>query len=259
MFGPCPERFILRRMDYLSDQEGILRRFRRERAGWDKHLKNTREFISESLARTETEHLVVLGSGWLLDLPLDELPESIQRISLIDVNFPRRVRKTAAAGRKIECIPADITGGYIMGVYKAVKNGKKSFTVPAGIPPPFIQPEKGKTLLSLNILNQLDILIVDYIKRKTDTKEEDLSEFRKLLQESHMGMLQSHPFILITDFREVVMNGNDSVRDERDLIFTDFPRGEYENEWDWMFDSRQLYRENANTLLKVRAVFSKGL
>jgi hypothetical protein len=259
MLAPCPERRILRRMDYLSDQEGILRRFRRERKGWETHLKNTREFITESLTQTEVTRLVVLGSGWLLDFPLDELPPSVEKISLVDVNFPREVENLSRKSGKVELIKADITGGYIQAIYEQLRQGKKIFTIPEDIAPPSIAPEKGKVILSLNILNQLDILLVDYIKRKMKAGDDEIAGFRRLLQESHLNMLRPHPFILVSDHREVSLGEKGQVEDDKSLLFTDLPKGEFEKEWDWMFDSNRLYNENANTLLKVRAIFSKGL
>jgi hypothetical protein len=259
MLLPCPDRKILRRMNYLSDQDGIIRRYLREKEGWEEHTRKTREFILESLGKTEVSHIVVLGSGWLLDFPLEELPAGIKKISLIDVNFPGQVVRRAEKTGKAEFITADITGGFISAVYESAKNKRSRFEIPSGVLSPSIDPEPGKMLVSLNILNQLDILLVEYIERKLECDAETIAGFRRVIQESHINMLIQHPFILVSDTREILFNNKGDVTEEKDLLFTPFPKGELSREWDWMFDTRQLYNENADTLMKVRAVFSKGL
>ena len=64
----------MRRAGYLKDQTGIRRRYEREQEPWQQHIDNTRRFIVES-ARKAANHksVAVLGSGWLLDVPVDEL------------------------------------------------------------------------------------------------------------------------------------------------------------------------------------------
>jgi len=113
-------------------------------------------------------------------------------------------------------------------------------------------------IVSLNILNQLDILLVDYIREHAQCKEEDIISLRKTLQESHIQMLSEHPFVLITDFREILINTDGRVAGEKDLIFTELPSGCLEQEWEWEFDTHHLYYANANTMMKVKAFFSKG-
>jgi len=63
----------IRRMGFIKDQEGIMNRYLRESSQWKEHLEHTRKFIRESFAQTEAETVAVLGSGWLLDVPLDHL------------------------------------------------------------------------------------------------------------------------------------------------------------------------------------------
>jgi hypothetical protein len=258
MLTPAPERKILRRMDYISDQKGIMRRYFREQEGWKSHLDRAGNFISVVLQNNETNHIVVLGSGWLLDFPIEKILQSVARITLVDVHFPAQVLRKAEKLKNVECLPADITGGYIQAVYNQVKLNKLTFTIPGGITAPRISPEKGKLILSLNILNQLDILLIDYIQKEAHCSEDLIIKFRKLLQESHVQMIMEHPFILMTDYREILINNQGKTLQEKDLIFTELPEGELTREWEWHFDTHQLYNAHANTIMKVRSVFSKG-
>lgn len=259
MFTPAPDKKILRRMGYISDQEGIMRRYLREANGWNEHLRNSARFIIDSINETDTDNLVVLGSGWLLDFPIGEIPSRVRKISLVDVNFPSLVIKKVKDMKGVECITADITGGYIEMIYNLMKAGAKNFRLPSQLPVPRISPEKGKMILSLNLMNQLDILLVDYLQKFGVTDDSLIMNLRKNLQSDHINMLKDHPFILITDYMEVLMNSRGKIVEEKDLIHVPFPGGDRSAQWAWLFDTNRLYNSHADTLLKVKAVFSKPL
>ncbi|MCB8994597.1 MAG: hypothetical protein H6538_03205 [Bacteroidales bacterium] len=256
MWKPSPPRKILRRMKYISDQEGILRRYFREQEGWEKHLSKTAESIISVLESEKYKHVIVLGSGWLLDFPMERILNYVERISLFDVHFPRQILKKAEALKGVECIQADITGGVIEDVYFKLKN--KTLNFPFAIPEPEIEKEEGMLIISLNILNQLDILLADYIlSRKPDSPGIEIDNFRKDLQARHISMLGKHPFILVTDCREILINTEGKVLEEKNLIYTELPSGDRYDEWEWEFDTQGLYNPNVNTVLKVKFIYSK--
>jgi hypothetical protein len=70
-------------MGFIKDQEGIMNRYLRESSQWKKHLEKTRNFISGSFSHTEAETVAVLGSGWLLDVPLDHLVQRFRHVYLV--------------------------------------------------------------------------------------------------------------------------------------------------------------------------------
>ena len=39
--------------------------------------------------------IAVLGSGWLLDVPLDHLCSGLEQVYLVDINHPPQIRKKA--------------------------------------------------------------------------------------------------------------------------------------------------------------------
>ena len=258
MLAPAPELKVLRRMDYISDQKGIYRRYLRELKGWDQHLEQTGNFITRILLENEFRHIVVLGSGWLLDFPIERILSLVKKITLVDVHFPEQVLKRVNELDNVDCIRADVTGGYIHAVYEQLRHNRTRFFIPGDIKNPGIKAERGKLVLSLNILNQLDILLVDYIQKKAVCNADQILEFRKMLQELHIRMLREHPFILVTDFREILINNLGKILEEKELLFTGWPSGDLECEWDWTFDYHQLYNAHGDTQMKVRAVFSKG-
>jgi len=258
VFAPAPERKILRRMNYISDQQGILRRYLREEGGWNSHLDHCSEFILRILKYNATEQLVVLGSGWLLDFPVEKILPLVKKVYLVDVHFPPQILKKAENSDKIECVNADITGGLIKNIYDKLGHSKKNFQIPEFVPKPVISKENGKLVISLNIMNQLDILIIDYIRKNIELHDADILKLRKNIQDAHLQMLSENAFILISDYREILMNSKGKILEERDLIFSQLPSGDETDEWEWSFDTHRLYNAHADTIMKVKAIFSKA-
>ena len=64
---------ILKKFGFFKDQNGIINRYLREKEAWQAHLSNTRDFIINSSMNKDNSKAVILGSGWLLDIPVDEL------------------------------------------------------------------------------------------------------------------------------------------------------------------------------------------
>ncbi|MEZ5000312.1 MAG: hypothetical protein R2727_06585 [Bacteroidales bacterium] len=64
---------VLRKMGYIKDQQGIIRRYLREMGGWDTHLHHTRNYILESVKRREPAKVTILAAGGCSTFPLRRL------------------------------------------------------------------------------------------------------------------------------------------------------------------------------------------
>jgi hypothetical protein len=115
-----------------------------------------------------------------------------------------------------------------------------------------IRPEN-TYCISLNILNQLDILLIDFLKKYFDLSEQVCNDFRKFVQSSHLEMLGTNS-CLITDVEEIRKSFNTDEEKRKNLIYTDLPQGKKTGEWLWDFDSAGLYHEKSTTKLRVRAI-----
>ena len=261
MFSSSPENKILNRMGYISDQQGILNRYFREKEGWAEHLINTKEFILECLAGKEVNKLIVLGSGWLLDFPLEKLYSQIKKISLIDIYHPPQVIKKVKNFPGVECISADITGGYIRQIYDKVNECKKhktEFSFDDNITIPVYSGDENDYIISLNILNQLDILLTDYIKSQIKVSDNSILQIRKKLQKDHINFLSTTKYILITDSEEIIINNQGEKESSKNLLYSDLPLSDYSKEWSWRFDNSGLYNPKRQTHMNVRALYSES-
>lgn len=252
-----PGKKVLRKMSYLKDQKGILNRYLRESDAWDEHLKRSREFILNDISKRKPENIFVLGSGWLLDFPLEEVLEIVSSAVLVDIVHPVQIKAKVAKSDKLEMLTGDLGGSLIMDVFRLVQESKKINTRPdlktiqmKDLP---VFPENSY-LVSLNILCQLDILIVDYLKQYWKFEEGDLKDFRGRIQEAHIGLFKSYPGILITDFLEKNYSKKGDVIAEKKLVYAEFPPAVLKENWTWEFDTKGMYIDNLKVCLEISAM-----
>jgi hypothetical protein len=247
---------MIRKMNFFSDQEGIMTRFLREKENWDLHLQNTQRFIIDAFRDTELKNIAVLGSGWLLDLPLEYLSERFENVLLLDIHHPPQAKKKASRFNNVSFQEIDITGGGIEFVWELGKiNPEECNSVLESFTP--VLPEldlKPDAFISVNILNQLDILLVDYLKEKYSCFTEDhYTIFRKSIQQFHLDWISQNPGCLISDVEEENYKKN-VLLTSYDLVHVDLPEYKRTDSWIWDFDLSGFYHHELQTKLKVQAI-----
>ena len=184
--------YILQKMQYLSDQQGIMRRYIREKENWDLHLKKSKSFILKAAETKQKGKMVVLGSGWLLDLPLDDLSKQFKEIILVDIVHPKQILRKIENYSNVTTIKADITGGLINFIYHTLKTDKKKkqkTLLTSAELFSFSLPENTDFVISLNVMCQLHIILIDYIKRFNAYSDSELKNLVTQIQQSHINML----------------------------------------------------------------------
>jgi hypothetical protein len=248
---------ILRRMDYISDQSGIYNRYAREMENWSSHLERTKEYITGFIQRHSFHTLTILGSGWLLDLPVELLSRNLRKIFLYDVFHPVQIRKKLRSYKCFELIDSDITGGLIENVYSAVelykKNKKKTGITDLEFTG-FNPVEETDGYISLNILNQLDMLIIDFLEKKQIYAEQELKMLRKIIQQNHLNALPKDKSCLVTDFEELIYRKKEVPEISRHLLYAELPEGNNVQTWEWLFDTTGSYHKGCKTIFRVIAM-----
>lgn len=248
---------IIRRMGFIRDQEGIMNRYIGESEQWKHHLEKTRSFIAASFTGSPAESVAVLGSGWLLDVPLEELRLRFRHIYLVDIYHPPQIRKKVAGLEGVELVEEDLSGGAIEQLWKLLQKNKHSIPaerlveeISLNTPLIGIQPD---ALISVNLLNQLDILLCDHIRRKLPYQQEISLSFRAAIQAFHLEWLTKRTGCLVTDIKEHRIPEKGSAS-SKSLLYTDLPEGIRRDSWQWDFDSRGTYHPGARTRMEVQAV-----
>jgi len=244
-------------MGYISDQSGIYNRYAREMENWNAHLERTKQYISSYILKNQFQTATVLGSGWLLDLPLEILSLSLKKTLLCDVHHPPQIKQKLRKYDGFELITADITGGHIANAYEAVhryRKSKKKTGISDPEPKGFMPAEETDCYISLNVLNQLDILIIDYLKAQNIYSTDELNALRKSIQQNHLNMLPKNRSCLITDFEETVFRKEDVPEYSKSLLYTELPGGKNIQTWEWLFDTTGSYHKGCKTVFKVVAM-----
>lgn len=248
---------VLRKFGFKKDQNGIINRYLREKDGWKSHLANTGNFVLHSAKEKEKESCVVLGSGWLLDIPIENLKEDFKKVYLVDIVHPEQITHKYRKFENIEFIKVDISG-YIEPVYNFIKENKKKKAPLNKIVPHF--PKDFENLLknasfvvSVNILNQLDILICDYLKKQEIYSDEEIRNFRKIIQQKHIDLLPKNKSCIITDYEELNYDDHMNLIKSKLLVHIKLPDGKDIRKWKWNFDLRKTYHQNYKTVFKVMA------
>jgi len=231
-------RRILHRMGYYNYQQGLIYRNLDQKNGWNSHLAHCRDFIIKTIGLVNPSRITVLGSGWLMDLPIAEMAEKAEKISLVDIVHPPEVIEQTAGLRNVEISEQDVSGGLIKEVWN--KAGKKIFfnKLPSlgTIVIPEYQPVGDPGfVISLNIATQLEVLPERLLKRKSKAPDEEYIRFRKDIQEKHIGFLKKHISVLITDEAEIIYKANGSQTENKTLL-AELPASRISDSWIWDFD-----------------------
>ncbi|HOO98577.1 MAG TPA: hypothetical protein PLV06_11885 [Bacteroidales bacterium] len=247
-------RRILHRMGYYSYQDGLIRRHNYQSEGWLNHERKCREFILEAFDNIRPSTVTVLGSGWLMELPLAELAERCSLIRLVDIFHPPEVKKQTAAMGNVELVEDDVSGGIIREVWE--KTGKRTFfnrpdTLQSIEIPVYNLPDDTGMLISLNILTQLEILPERLLRRKTGAGEDEFAGFRKSLQQNHLALLKKFRSVLISDSDEIITDRQGNRSERKTMLVS--PEQEPAGEWIWDFDVSGYDSSIRKSLFRVRA------
>lgn len=240
-------------MGYYDYQNGLIYRHLNQEGGWDEHHDHCRSFILKALDLYKPEKITIIGSGWLLDLPIAEIAGKTKTVCLVDIIHPPEVIIQTGAFDNVELKELDITGGLIEEVWKRTRKysflnklrSLDSITIPEDV----TLNDPGM-VVSLNILTQLESLLIDFIKKRSKIKEEDFDCFRAGIQKKHLDFLRKFNSVLITDTTEVIID-NSGKEAISPTIFAELPSGQFIEEWDWHFDLVRSDFYNKKSILKV--------
>ncbi len=224
---PCSSH--LRQLGYLKELIGIQSRYHRSHKLWRSHLQKTKGFILEGARRCNRRRkVVILGSGWLLDIPLKSLAGMFDEVFLLDVVHPLTARRTARRFPNVKLVEKDVSG-VAMDVFQLARRvritGKKE---PLSALGPSVPQSKNDIdyVVSANLLSQLPMVPVEYLRKLQDRvggsmyKEPEIQEFTRRILEQHVqtlreGVCQS---CLVADVEAITLDREDKVVEKMGLL-----------------------------------------
>jgi hypothetical protein len=249
-------RTILHRMGYYNYQRGLIFHHIDEEGSWNSHLKNCRDFILKAIDFYMPSKVTVLGSGWLLDLPLKEINEKVTEINLVDIIHPPEVKEQAARLNRVILREEDISGGLISEVWE--KAGHRSFfnklqSLNYIVINEYVPQFDPGMIISLNILTQLETLPLELLKKHSVKNEENYFRFRKEVQSKHISFMKNHKSVLITDISEVITDSSGNTT-EKPSVLTTLPEAKFKEEWTWNFDFKKSDYYSKKSVFKILAM-----
>lgn len=248
-------------MGYFRDQQGIINRYLRESTQWKDHLDRTRNFIQSSFpidpdGKKIPGAVAILGSGWLLDVPLEHLRIAFEKVYLVDICHPPQIIKKLEKVENVSFLEEDLSGGGIEQVWHFTHGKGPATLEDFAASLKFASPLEGKNpsaIISLNLLNQLDIILCDYLSAKGKADLETLDLIRSRIQSFHLEWITKKPGCLITDTREISIH-KDGLEEIKSLLFTPLPPANKTEAWNWEFDSSGRYRSGIRSRMEVEAL-----
>jgi hypothetical protein len=230
LLTPCPR--VARRLGYLYEVIAIKARHARCRKAWAPHLERTRSVLRAAMARCEQgRKAVILGSGMLLDVPLDELARGFRQVVLVDLVHPLGARWRRRRFANVIALTADVTN-----TAEALLRAAKSPGQPLPVSKPTLFLEDGEVDLvaSVNLLSQLPYLPVEFLRGVGNRSEQAITEFSRGLIRAHLDYLRRLPGVvaLVADVEQHKLGRDGSVVARTDTLHgIELPwRGE---EWVW--------------------------
>jgi hypothetical protein len=229
----APER--VRKYGYLRRLIAIEFRERRNRGAWGPHLAHTRQFILKAADLVEQPRTaVIIGSGLLLDVPLEDLSDRFERVYLADIFHMPQVRRKVQRHLNVKLLAGDVTGIFAMMKDHKAPGGK----TPA--PPPRIPHLADADLIvSCNCLTQLAGPFNDLFRKTRGFADADCDQLSRQVMEHHIKAVAHDAKgigVIITDTERFAMQGERIVSrldllKEAQLPGTQHPQ--YDEEWDW--------------------------
>ncbi|OFX78256.1 MAG: hypothetical protein A2X12_09080 [Bacteroidetes bacterium GWE2_29_8] len=243
--------------NYIKDQKGILKRYNREKENWDYHLNFTKNYIINFIKKNKGGNVCVLGSGWLLDVPLKELSEYSNKVLLVDIYHPKSIIKEVNKDySNVYFLETDINGGVMQNLansFKTLKKGSNKLSLESICESSFSIEGDFNIFISVNLLNQLDIIVADYIKKHKIYRSDEIRNIRANIQNNHINFLKNKNSCLISDIEEKLTDDNGKTILTNNLLYGDISMAKNIEKWEWIFDTKKLYNKDYNTTFNVIA------
>ena len=201
----CPA--PLKRMGYLKELIAVDARHRRCREAWAPHLRHCHDLIGKATENIRHRKVTVLGSGLLLDIPIEELAAAFEEVALVDILHLPMVEKRVRAWPNVRLVTLDLTG-VAEATWRHVSQGRTgALPAPEVDTGPFAESD---LVVSANLLTQLPLLPMGLVQGMGRGYEDgDVKAFAKRIVGHHLDFLMALPgrTCLLTETERVIVGG----------------------------------------------------
>lgn len=220
-----------RRMGYLSAAIGLGARHTRCREAWRPHLQHTRDCLLRSaLAAPADGCALVLGSGLLLDIPVEQLSQHFREVVLVDVVHLPEVRRRVRALANVRLLELDVTG-----CVEALLSYHRGATLPEPVVP-VLELRDLRWVASVNLLSQLHLLPAEWLQaRWPGVPEAALQAWARRLLMAHVDWVvgMGVPWCLVADIEQTTRDSSGLILEQTQLYDVLAPLGAVRETWSW--------------------------
>jgi len=248
---------LRRKFGFGSDHAGIISRYLNEEKNWFEHLNNTKRIILENTHEKNKNICMIIGSGWCLDVPAEELSKMFNKVFLVDIIHPRQVVHKMKKFPNVEFLTLDISG-FLEPLYQYKRTYQRNVYLYELLNKhdeiSFIKKYNPDFVVSVNILSQLAFFPDKYIERYGLSSKKEQSLIRELIEKRHLEILPEGKSVLITDYYESEYNLNGNFIRGRERLSVPLPKEKIIKEWVWDFDLSGNYYTGNPVKFKVAAL-----
>lgn len=234
----APER--VRRHGYLSRLIALEFRARRCRAAWAPHLARCQDFIRTAARLAPRRDVaVIVGSGLLLEVPLEDLARDFARVFLIDMFHMPAVRRRVRRFENVTLLTGDVTG-----VFAAIKDGRAPGPHQPAPPAKIPHLTEADLAVSCNCLTQLAGPFVAQLERTPGFSDLDADRIAYQIMAHHAEAFAKRAHgvsAIITDIERHIMAGVHTI-ERIDLLkalkLPPTPTHTHNEEWNWRIAPR---------------------
>ena len=233
---PCPR--PLRDMGYLKELIAVDARHRRCREAWAPHLRHCHDLIGKATENIRHRKVTVLGSGLLLDIPIEGLADAFDEVVLVDILHLPAVEKRVRAWPNVRLQTLDLTG-VAEATWRHVSQGRSGpLPAPEADTGPFAESD---LVVSANLLTQLPLGPMGLVQGMGRSgargfEDADIKAFSKRIVGHHLDFLMALPgrVCLLTETERVIVDGDGDVVESIDPLFgNDLPAAALQKHWTW--------------------------
>jgi hypothetical protein len=206
-------------------------------SAWKPHLEKSKATIRNAIEHCQQRRkAVILGSGMLYDVPVEELSTAFREVLLVDIVHPLENSLPTLRYKNLRRVTVDVTGT-AEHVFRVAK-------LPGAIlqqtePSLFLDDPEVDLVVSLNLLSQLPVIPTTYLERIGVHPVEAIEAFARHLVASHLAYLQRFActVTLITDVEKLTLDRAGKLADKSSLLHG-VPLPCERETWEWRLAPR---------------------
>lgn len=237
-----------RAFGHLYESISLLAREKRCQKFWLPHRTQCKNFILKA-AKSCKKHdaILILGSGPLHEIPLNELSEMYERVDLVDVVHLSETKNKYSHLANVHFIEADVT--------ELESEIRREKIIINKVPSAFLTGNYS-LVVSANLLSQLPYHLRSFLLKKASQKitEEQLDNFCYQVSLDHYQYLAKFrcPVVLITDTESHYIGKKEETIDVQ-TPYINFTLPVPHEQWWWNLAPRPEFSKDYSVKMKVSA------